>query len=186
MWTVSVLLYRAILCSDLKKEHMSEIKARYILFYLGSFENTENTNSPELIIKAMSKDTGTEIKIFQRHVIITYKNIKCSPEKLGVAVDGVAVPNQQVHTSEEDRSDHCIFHTFYKRNENEVMLFTRHFSHFLVECEEHGNKKKPTLFAVIFRSRVVYVQSTYSLDVLVVLDINNTNRTVKFLQYWDP
>ena len=115
-------------------------------------------------------------------MIITYKNVQHSPGQLGVGADGIAVPNQQVHPSEEDPSDHCIFHTFYKRNEKEVMIFTRHFSHFLVECKEHGAVKKPTLFAVLFRSRVEYVQGLSSLDILIVLDINNTKRTVRIIQ----
>ena len=117
-----------------------------------------------------SKDKADE---FQKHVMIVYNNLDC-PESLGVTVDGLFVPNQQVP---EDHQ--CILHTFYKRDKGGIIIFTKHFSKFNLYCVKHADKSayNAYLLAVLYK-RITFAENKAFVDLKVVLDIQSNAKMV--------
>ena len=82
----------------------------------------------------------------------------------------------KVCTKDGDLDEQCMFHTFYRFTPEETTIFTRHFSKFRFCCDD--GTCKATLHAVLFRKQAATQEAVY-VDVMVVLDVNNTERKVR-------
>ena len=143
------------------------------MYPISSGSLIERKSLPTLTINAKTIRTSERTKVFKKHVKIRFSGLY-HPRSLGVCVDELDVPKQQIQADQS-----CILHTFYRSESNGITIFTRHFSTFRLYCKKH--KKKSTyeacLNAVLF-SRQQHAEDIMSVNVKVVLDMLNSNRTV--------
>ena len=110
--------------------------------------------------------------------MIIYNNLD-HPESLGVTVDGLFVPNQQVPDDHQ-----CILHIFYRRDKRGITIFTKHFSKFNLYCVKHEDKSayNANLLAALYK-RITFAEKKTFVDLKVVLDMQSQAKNVSMLAF---